>query len=108
MRRHRIGYFVPTSYQQVMDLPISSVAFTPLQNVTGKSAISLLLAQSADDMTVGMMFHRRLWTGNAIAGTGLRTRRSSAMAVDPIPTSRQLDLSLSNIRLNSLCRGALS
>jgi amidase len=51
----RVGYLVPTDYQQVMDRLIDWVAFTPLQNVTGDPAISLPLAQSAEGMPVGMM-----------------------------------------------------
>ena len=51
----RVGHLAPTDYQQVIDRLIDWVAFTPLQNVTGEPAISLPLAQSADDMPVGMM-----------------------------------------------------
>ena len=51
----RVGYLAPTDYQQVIDRLIDWVAFTPLHNVTGEPAISLPLAQSADDMPVGMM-----------------------------------------------------
>jgi amidase len=51
----RVGHLAPTDYQQVIDRLIDWVAFTPLHNVTGEPAISLPLAQSADDMPVGMM-----------------------------------------------------
>lgn len=50
-----VGYLAPTDFHQVIDRLIDWVAFTPLQNVSGEPAISLPLAQSADDLPVGMM-----------------------------------------------------
>jgi amidase len=51
----RVGYMVPTDYQQLLDRMIAWVSFTPLQNVTGEPSISLPLAQSANGLPVGMM-----------------------------------------------------
>ena len=53
----RLGELAPTnSFQHTMDLMFDYVSYTPLQNLSGHPAISLLLYSDSNSMPVGTMF----------------------------------------------------